>query len=328
MPDVRRLDPRDLTTFLQAEALIIEFEKMLLKYGIRIQPGSELELLCHYILELEEKRLKKAHANPMEDLRILFRKSIGLLELVRIMMRVEARYGLSQYIPHLHLLNSASVPQNVPKFSHQGSNKLFELLMGMICLPVGEDVKLDDPNRARGDNPDILFRHGERKWGIACKVVNGQSPLTMYERWEEGIVQIENSEADVGIVIFNMKNVIDHDLTWPILNREAYDAGTEEPFYGSWMNEEPVGGYLQNIGNLVHTQFEDVNSREMIDRAIAGKKAIPGLMLFLQTTSSIVTNVGPMATTVGVLSLTPYGSVNQDDFAVLRQMNEVLHNRL
>src|SRR5207245_2399261 len=84
-------------------------------------------------------------------------------------------------------------------------------------------------------NPDVLSTFDGVRWGFACKVLNSPtfSPLTMFERLSDGIEQIEKSPAQVGCVVLNFKNVIDHNRTWPIRNPREVKAG-HDPEFGAW----------------------------------------------------------------------------------------------
>lgn len=150
--------------------------------------------------------------DPMTDLRPILGRAAGWIDFVKLLICAHREGRLAPFLAHLHLLNTAQgVAQSVRiPMSDEASNKLFELFIALACLPLSSDVILDNPHNAQGDNPDVLAVVDGRRWGFACKVLNGTSPLTMFERLEEGINQIEVSPADTGFVFFNFKNLIDH----------------------------------------------------------------------------------------------------------------------
>lgn len=328
-PMPANLDPRDLTSFADAKTAIEDFERVLLSYGIKIVPGSDLEAICLNIMEMESKRLRKTRLDLMEDIRPVFRKSVSLLEFVKMLSRQHHKTGLQAFVPHLNLLNTAKgVAQNVRVVSDEATNKVFELFVAMMCLGCGTDLILDDPKNAKGTNPDILVIINGRCWGFACKVIEGKSPLSWFELLEKGVEQIEKSPAEVGCVVFNAKNLIDHDATWPILNEAAYLAGKEEPLFGCWQHEGYITGHLAYLADFNHTQLVEMNTEPEIQRIFAQKKSLPVSLSFLQTTSSIRTNVGPLTTTIGTLALAEFGRITANDFSVFQALNEALHHRL
>src|SRR5438876_10205466 len=123
------------------------------------------------LLGLEEQRKNAELINPMEDIRILLRPALGLHDLIRRVIRLRRRAGFSKLIPHLQLLNSSSVAQNMAAPRDAVAAKIFELLMGLVCLEVGTNLELDALLPSYADNRDILIDFNARRWGIACNVV-------------------------------------------------------------------------------------------------------------------------------------------------------------
>ena len=111
-----------------------------------------------------------------------------------------------------------------------------------------DSVSVDSPKISKGDNPDIMFNYNDKKWGIACKVPHTKSAKTFIENFYKGIEQIENSESEIGFVVFNMKNVIPHDELWPILNYDEYKLGAE-PIFGGYKEIKAPLQKLKKIGD-------------------------------------------------------------------------------
>ena len=156
------------------------------------------------------------------------------------------------------------------------------------------------------------------------------SPLTVFERLEEGIRQIENSEADKGCVVFNWKNKIDHDKTWPLLNEMDYRAGKAEPWFVAWPRKEDALQMLLSLGCKEHEELLKANSNEETEALFVGKKAIPGALLFLQTATSVQSHdfpPRPMMTTLGVFILMDLFGVSAADWATLDSLNDAMHHR-
>ncbi len=207
------------------------------------------------------------------------------------------------------------------------SNKLFELFFGLVCSPIASHIKMDDPFAAKGDNPDALAKIDGVDWGFACKVISGTSLLTMFENLQKGINQVENSPAKTGVVVLKLTNAVDHDAVWPILNEDDYRKGAE-PIFAAQPNLEPVLRHLADVHAMKHKDLEHMNGRPAIEAAVRGKKAIPGALTFLQTTTSVVTNRGPMVSTVGQLGVMEFDPVSQGAIDVFSRLNEVLHSRI
>jgi hypothetical protein len=51
------------------------------------------------------------------------------------------------------------------------SRKMAELYVGCLAVHCGDQVVLDHPHRAKGDNPDILLTWEGRRWALAVKTL-------------------------------------------------------------------------------------------------------------------------------------------------------------
>lgn len=322
-------DPRDLTSFVDARNYVHEFEEILSGWNISIEPGSELESVCLLVQDMEDRRQGKSKIDPMEDIRSSFRRACGLIEFVRTFVNQNDIRELKDFIPHIKLLNDAksAAAQNVRVLSDDSSNKIFELYVALICLRIGKNVELAPPEDSTGDNPDVLADIEGRKWGFACKVMNcNPNSLTLFDRWEEAAKQIQKSPADIGCTFFNLRNWIDHDIVWPILNPSEYQEG-KEPIYGS-LPFNVINGYLQSLAVGFHNEFVEQNGAESIENVLRkSSKVLPVILAFMQSTGSVLSSVGPMASTVGTLSIWPFRELEANDWNVLRIMNNSLHHR-
>jgi len=327
-------DPRDLTSFDRGGTLVEEFEEALRTYGIVISTKSTLADICLAALDLENMRLRRTPVDPRTDVRPLFRRAGGLIEFMKLFLRAHAMGRGQPFVAHLELLNKGHISQNEPVLAHlaprevyDASNKLFELFFGLLCVPISTDVELDHPVKSKGNNPDVLATIDGRRWGFACKVLSGQSAITMFENIEKGVDQIEKSAAEIGVVVLKLTNVVDHELTWPLLNPDEVRVGGE-PVLGVRVNERPMLAYLHSIHAMKHTELEQVNGRPAIEALMRGKKTLTGVVSFLQTATGISSSRGPMPTTVGQLGLMEFDQIAQVDFDVIERLNEVLHSRL
>ncbi len=130
-------DQRDLLSFSQLEELVKQFEKVLLPHGIHIESGPPLEEICIEILELENRRQRLIPHRPHSDVRNLLRPALGLIDLVRRVVRLATHPDFGNLLPHLRLMNRGTVAQNVHAPADRTSDKIFELFMRLICIEAG-----------------------------------------------------------------------------------------------------------------------------------------------------------------------------------------------
>jgi hypothetical protein len=316
-------DERDTISFEQIQRETKEFEAILKRFKIEIKAGSPLEHMCFSLLELVQR--KSTTEDTMQDLRVEYRPAFGLHDLIRRIVRLHDRPDFPVLVDHLRLLNTGTVAQNVVAPTDQVAAKIFELFIGLVCLEIGAGTQLDGPVLSYGDNPDILTRLDGRLWGFACKVLSGRSPKTMFDRLREGIDQIENSPAEIGCVIINLKNQIDHDKTWPLLNAEEYAAGTDTPTYGSWTDKSKAFDVIGEHARRCHKDFIEANGGDNVRNLLIGKKSIPGAVLFLQTVAAIQFVEGPVNSVLRYFYVMNE-EVSRADREVLDRLNDAMHH--
>lgn len=311
-------------TFENAEKMVDEFEEILKKHGIEIKNRSDLERVC-----LNVKEIRDLWANPPEkfnrkDIRRNLSEVMGLMDLIRKIIWLHKRPGFIQLLPYFSLLNEGSVPQNTESgVTDQASNKLFELLIGLICLAQTDELTIDDPYNSKGDNPDVIALIDGVKWGFACKAIHSQNPLTIWDNIEKGNSQIENSEAEKGVTILNFKNVINHKYLWPIINEQKYAVG-EEAIYGAYTNIfVPIAELIDTSERLLR-QIDGFDEHET--QMYSGK--VPaGVLCFLQTGVSINYNDVILPVTLGTLNYFTFNNVvYQNDLDAFKKLNLALHN--
>jgi hypothetical protein len=321
------LHPRAFTSFEEVSREVEEFEQVLASNGITIVPGSALEAMAYHLLELQRRRANPHTIDPWEDIRQAFRPALGLHDLIRRILRVRRSPDFPRLLPHLRLLNRGTVAQNVSAPTDQVSAKIFELLIALVAIETGANVTLDDPDHSAGDNPDVLVTFAGKRWGFACKVLGGTSPLTLYDRLEEGIRQIGDSEAEIGCVVFSMKNQIDHDLTWPLMNPVEYRKRLETPTFGAWRNSDDAHQQFLALAAQRHEQLLEVNSTAATEALFLGKKTIPAALLVFQSATSIRLPVGPTFTFIGCLVLMDLFGVAEGDRRVFEELNLAFQHR-
>jgi hypothetical protein len=319
------------TSYLDNEHLVDRFEALLGRYGIAIAIGSELERVC-----LEVRHLLDLNSQPLEasnkDLRGPLRDALGLHHFAKMVFKSETQSGFGEILAHLKLLNRGSALQNTrSKANDQASNKLFELLVGMAALSIANTtVELDHPDHSKGDNPDVLVTLNSRTWGLACKVPNGSSDMSLFENIEKGVEQIENSKATRGAVVINFKNTIPHDDIFPILGRDD-NGDLLIPVYTDL--DYPKGLLCHYVTRRCADMQAHVGTDEL-RKLFAGKKAVPIALVVVQEVvaavdpivAAVATNTGvpvqSRPTFLGFLQVVPFGiPIDSETCEFMRALN-------
>lgn len=267
--------------------------------------------------------------DPQEDIRHVFTEVLGLWSFLRKIVRLESHARFSQFVPHLALLNKGTVAQNkVAPVCQEATNKIFELLFALVLLDVSNEVILDHPDLAKGDNPDVLATIDGQCWGFACKTIYGTSGKTFFDNLEKGVEQIEAApKAQVGIVVVNFRNIISHEKCWPIQNEAAYRNGAD-PIFTAY--EQPEKFVALQMNETVRHKCDQVVAEigsPSINNLFAGKKALPAFLAFCQTRTGKVSAVGPIPMSFNMLCVGVFGDVQAHN-GVFGKINFVLHECL
>ena len=283
---------------------VLAFEKRLNEIGIKINPDSDLYRIGFDVLEVYDKHKNPDLHDNYGDLRENMRQVMGFNNFIEKVTPLLNSEYIDEIIPHLELLNKSSIPQTMKaKVTDQGSNKLFELYTSGLCYPQFQNIRLDSPISSKGNNPDVMFSFENRRWGIACKVLHSPQIQSIIDNVIKGLEQIEKSESDTGFVLISLRNIIDYDDFWPILNKEEFLKNNEEPLFGSYLVKEIPAKKLENYVLDIQDKLQtDIGIKELLN-IFKNKKAQPVVVVFLQGATGIIDNGSPVFSLLGFLGM-------------------------
>lgn len=312
-------------TFQEAEKLVLDFEAILKKHGIEIKQDSELERLCLNIMETLEKHLNPNLRDPLTDIRKVFREFIGLKDLMSKIIAAENDANFKDLIPHLEKLNDVNPLQNVKTPSiDQDNNKVFELLIATLCMKVGgSGIALDNPNRSKGDNPDVIVNYRGKKWGLGCKALHSDHPKTLFNNIEKAVSQIENSDSDKGIPVISIKNITKHAQFWPILNEEDFRNGAEPEISAFLSRNIPIAMMQLQVDEIQQKLVAEIGL-DNINEMFKGKRSEPGCLLYFPVVTSVVMDGKPVTTRLNSFFLLYFENVSSDCIDLCNALNHHL----
>jgi len=308
---------------------LFAFEELLKKHGLNIKSNSDLERISISIIEVNEKFKGKIIHDDKQDIRMQLSEVAGLTEFIRKILKNQTSADFNQLIPHLQLLNeSKSVSQTTKsKITDEGNNKLFELYVALLCMEIGDNLRLDDPKSSKGDNPDILFNLNGITWAIACKALHTKSELTLFDRIEDGVEQINRSSANKGIVVVNFKNIIDYDLIWPITNEEEFKKG-EDPLFGSFTKLEIPSAILESYWVDYQKKLAEPKELTNLRNFSASGKCPNGFLIFLHAVTSVHHKGNTPATIMKTFNLVQFDEIDSEYKILGDQLNLAMHNKI
>jgi len=204
-------------SFEQAAAVVDKFLALLEARGLRLQQGGAAESEALAMIDLLE--MWKKPATRPSDPRNVVRAAMGFVDLAGKVVSVAGHSNFDELWPHLEMLNTTTVLQNaMSPVTDDAANKVIELYMACLAMGFSSNVALDHPTKSKGDNPDVMFDFRGQRWALALKTLHSTKARTIYDNIKKGADQIEASEAKYGLVVVNLKNVIDYDALWPSAN--------------------------------------------------------------------------------------------------------------
>jgi hypothetical protein len=306
-------------SFDHSHRIATELEALLYSYGISIRPGSALEQATLSIFDILYHRDAE---RDTADIRPLFRDLVGLTELGALLLAVRHHASFPSTLPHLRLLNAGNALQNAPASQlDQAANKIFELFAATLAMRCGTSVELENPSGPGSNNPDVLVTMSGRRWGIACKVLHSENPESFLQNFEKGIDQIERSAADVGVVLFNLKNIIRHQDYWTITNVDEWRRGGQPRFSAFRDPQRPFNQLLRETQHLA-ARVRDYVGLEYLRSAVAGKRTIPGFLLWSHTLAGVVIDEMPKVTSVRIMNFQRIHALTGDETAIVNCLHD------
>lgn len=311
--------------FKDVENLVNQFENVLNRNGINITHGSELERICLNVTNILEQHLNPKLRDNKTDIRPYFREFVGLQDLISKIVKSESNPNFSLLIQHLQTLNNKNPLQNIStSVLNQDNDKIFELYLATLCLNLNPtDIKVDNPKSSKGDNPDIISVFNNKKWGFGCKSLHSSNYKSIYDNVEKAVSQIENSESEIGIPVISIKNIIDHNSFWPIINEKDYLNG-EEPVFGSFIDLSYPLATLQKYVNDIYEELISNIGESQLLQLFYNKKSVEGIFIFCSTTSAIASVNYPLVTRLNIFHLVRFGNISSDVFSILNNLNHQL----
>lgn len=309
--------------FSTAQERTIAFEALLRAHGIDIAPGSRFESIALSVFEALYQR-DATSADPSTDVREYLKHLIGFNELAGLVLSVADNHEFSRLVPHLRLLNRGMSIQNMPSPGvDQATNKVFELFAGIMALHCGANLALDD-DKAQGQNPDVLITIDDRRWGIACKSLHGSNPEGFIGHLEKAIDQIERSPAETGVVLFSIKNLLNQSRYWSVTNPDAVERG-EEAMLSAFRDPVRPFAMLVDDANEIGNRLRQYLPQGYLENAFAGKKCLPGFLVWAHVVTAVVFDDLPVPTSARVMAWQHVGDTPPRDMAVLQRLHDAAY---
>ena len=206
--------------YQDAQDIADRFLALLSARGITPPPRSAAEQEMLSLVELLEIWRDPDRIRQMHDNALIVRQAAGIHDLAAKVLGAEKLPEFRSFENHLKMIAEAreftTITQNAVADGRDDiSRKMSELYVGCLAIHCGTEVVLDDPQNAKGDNPDVMLTYDAQRWALAIKtLVSARHGQTIFDNIRRATEQIDASPAEKGLVVINAKNVIDHDQLW------------------------------------------------------------------------------------------------------------------
>jgi hypothetical protein len=169
-------------------------------HGVAVYRGSALDrALVAFGRALADKH------KPMtrEDAR----DALGVGYLARVLN--EANPTVIDSITDWRLFGGTDVNLLRPAKRSEARDKVWEIFVAAL-LSRRIETRLEEP-------PDLMCRHDDRHWGVACKLLNTGKASSQRDRVVEGAQQLHDAapKSSHGIVVVGVTDLLNHDLLMP-----------------------------------------------------------------------------------------------------------------
>ena len=290
--------------------------------------GSPAEAAGLAAIDLLETFRRTVPHDCKKDYRKEWRQAIALGDMLRKVMNASNHPRFDQLWPHVMLLlGRGNIALNLWNAKEDSdANKVFELYMALVLAPLCPDLELDHPvHSSDGKNPDVIAPLDGSRWAFSCKVMHSDSPKSFIDRVRDGIRQIENSDAEKGIVVISLKNLLPHDEYWTI-HRQS---GLSDLIYSAAIEPQIVVRHLLEICGGYHHQVihELLGGPAAFNEVFKNTKAVPAVLLHLCTTVGAMTNGKPSFHLLRMFCSLNTDTLPADLLATLDNLNSSLHDR-
>jgi hypothetical protein len=311
--------------------LAFEFEELVKQKqaSLKLPPGSPIEAAGLAAMEMLETFRGNIPHDGQRDHRKEWRQAVALGDMLRKVMQATSHPSFDKIWPHVMLLlGTGNIALNMwnPR-EDSDANKIFELYMALVLAPLCPNLELDDPvHSSGGKNPDVIAQLDGSRWAFSCKVMHSDSPKTFIDRVEDGIRQIQRSDADKGIVVISLKNLLPHDDYWTAKRQSTL----ADYIYNSPIDHWPVVLHLLDIcGSYDHQVINDLlGGSAAFNDLFKGTKVVPAVLLHLCTTVAAMANGKRSIHLLRMFRSLNGAPLPADVLATLERLNDSLHGRV
>ncbi|HLA87846.1 MAG TPA: hypothetical protein VJL10_07485 [Anaerolineales bacterium] len=178
------------------------FEQLLQKQSVSIPQASPLQQDIDDLKFIGDAFNGKVQLPVNTDLSDFFRRTLGLAFIIKAIHRSLRSESSQAVLPGLELFRGPDLSLTTIAPQSKERDKTWEYIVACVASAFSSTVKLDEP--------DVRCFYSNTDLGLACKIFYTADRDSQIDRLVVGAKQIEKSSADLGCILVNVTNLIDH----------------------------------------------------------------------------------------------------------------------
>lgn len=297
-------------SFERATEVVGQFINLLAEHGVDLREGGAAEREALAMIDVLD--IWKTQARRPADPRPVARAAMGFVDLAGKVVGVKDHPDFDQLVPHLQMLSKTTVLQNAASpVTDDAANKVIELYVACLAMTFGSNIALDHPVNSKGDNPDVMLDFRGQRWALALKTLHSCKPRTIYDNIKKAADQIEASSATDGLVILNVKNLLDYDALWP-----SPSASYPEQLAIDLLQAQ-VAGIIKGLEEIPNEDWRDA-------LALSRKAALP-IVFIGQAGFSAIPEFGDQPHFMSIKAVCTYLEPHSDPKGSMKLVRELHH---
>lgn len=181
---------------------VLKFRKLLLAKGVRLQRHSPLDRRLARIEQLSGMLRDPPSHRPTEDTVATLWDALGFRCIIGAVESLEASSPATMDRIHWACFRGpdATLTSDLPRSKERDA--VWEVLVAATSSEFATDVVFAEP--------DIRCSYSGTSWGLACKVLYSPNRDAQIDRIVEGVKQIEGADTEMGAILVNVTNQVDH----------------------------------------------------------------------------------------------------------------------
>jgi len=258
------------------------FERLLKQHHITVANTSAMRTDLDIMKQLGRAFRGEETLPDSSDVPHLFRRALGLDFIIKAICRATKTSSANEILGKLGLFSGVDVLLTDAGPQSTDRDLAWEVIVAALSCCFTTDLRFEEP--------DVLCNYEGTKWGSACKILYTSKRDNQIDRIVGGAKQLELSAANLGCVVVNVSNLINHQKYFGPMPGNSSEFGSfRSPEIPQGLLKEDLTGIVENLDKRslitrlttdLQTGEDRIKTRGVIffAQTVCGVRAVPMLM--------------------------------------------------